>query len=73
MLGSSARTWSKQEMGARKMMAFMSSKKGTQAAVKIGTHQKSNGGPLQNQRDPYLATGKIRSIKSRRSKQVSHQ
>jgi len=32
--GSSARTWSKQEMGARNMMAFISSKKGTQAAAK---------------------------------------
>jgi hypothetical protein len=30
--GSSWRTWSKQLMGARKMMAFMSSKYGTHAA-----------------------------------------
>ena len=45
-------------------MAFMSSKKGTQAAVKSETHQKSKRGPVQNQRGPYLATGKIRSMRN---------
>src|SRR5258708_26665103 len=37
--GSSTRTWSKHEMGARKMIAFISSKKGTQAAAKWRAHQ----------------------------------
>ena len=37
------------------MMAFMSSKKGTQAAVKKMPHQKSNEGPLWNHWGSYLA------------------